>query len=226
MVDFERLQQKIGYKFKDVSLLKHALTHKSYNRLHYERLEFVGDAILDYVIALVLYCQYPDVPEGELSKMRSALVNQNVLYEIALKLDLGQYLFIGEGEEQSGGRNKVSILADVLEAIFAAISFDADFLLAKKVITNLYQSHLQLAQQLTAKDYKSQLQEYLQAQNMTVPLYKVIDASGPEHNALFKVECVVRELNIRFVDSGKTKKEASQNAAAKVLQYLQGQGKK
>src|SRR5579862_4636561 len=127
MQDITELQQQLGYSFKDISLLKCALTHKSYGKPNYERLEFVGDGILDYVIALSLYHRYPDLSEGELSKVRAALVNQEALCQIAKQLNLGGYMLLGDGEIKSGGRSRASILADVLEAIFAAISLDANF---------------------------------------------------------------------------------------------------
>src|SRR3990167_4034077 len=134
MANLHELQQKLAYKFTNIALLKQALTHKSYNARNYERLEFVGDGVLNYVIALMLYYKYPSLSEGELSKMRSALVNQEKLAEVATDLSLGGYLFLGDGEEKTNGRTRPSILADSLEAIFAAISLDSNFNSAKIVI--------------------------------------------------------------------------------------------
>lgn len=220
MQDIQLLQQRLGYFFKDVSLLRRALTHKSYGKLHYERLEFVGDGILDYVIALILYQSYPDLPEGDLSKIRAALVNQEVLCELALSIKLGDYLLLGDGEEKSGGRTRASILADTLEAIFAAVSFDASIGEAQQVILDLYQVKLMHAVDLIAKDSKSILQEYLQARKIDLPEYSIVEIFGPDHDTIFKVECRIEELGVDIVAQGKTKKEASQAAAFKVLSII------
>ncbi len=219
-MDIHQLQVKINYTFKDLSLLKQALTHRSYGRYNYERLEFVGDGILDYVIALNLFNRYPDYSEGELSKMRAALVNQESLVEIAQLLDLGSYLFIGDGEEKSKGRSRHSILADCLEAIFAAISLDASFEVAKRVIEELYRVKLSNTDNLILKDSKSLLQEILQAKKVGVPDYRVIELTGPDHDTVFNVECVIHTLDIKVSAKGKTKKEASQLAAEKALQLV------
>lgn len=222
MANFDELQQKLNYQFKNVALLTQALTHKSHGKLNYERFEFVGDSILDYVVALNLYNQYPDLAEGELSKMRSALVNEATLVEIAQELELGKYLFLEHGEEKSGGRFRASILADSVEAIFAAISFDSDFHRVKAVIEQVYAAKLINAHTLVLKDNKSMLQEYLQERKLATPKYDTVEMIGPDHNAVFKVACTIPQLDIYVTARGKTKKEASQLAAYEVLNILKG----
>ena len=220
MVDIKQLQQNLNYTFKDVSLLTRAVTHRSYGRPNNERMEFVGDGILDYVVALYLYNHYPDLAEGELSKLRASLVNQASLVDIALEIDLGEHLLLGDGEIKSGGRKRASILADSLEAVFAAVSFDGSFYDAKDLIERLYQSKLKNPEILNFKDNKSLLQEYLQSLKLGLPIYKVVSLSGPEHDMVFSVECSVIEMGISAVATGKGKKQASSFAAEKVLQII------
>lgn len=220
MPNLTRLQEELNYKFVRIELLKQALTHRSSSSRNYERLEFVGDGILDYVIAVNLFHKYPNLAEGELSKMRSALVNQDTLVDIAGQIKLGQYLSLGDGEEKSGGRTRPSILADSLEAIFAAISFDSDFVNAKLTIEALYKDKLQDVDMLVLKDSKSLLQEYLQARKLNPPEYRIVAATGPDHDSVFCVECVVKELDLKILAKGKSKKEASRSAAAKALQLI------
>ncbi len=220
MADLKQLQQNLNYIFKDVSLLIRAITHRSYGKPNNERMEFVGDGILDYVVALYLYNNYPTLAEGELSKLRASLVNQASLVDIALDVDLGEYLLLGDGEIKSGGRKRASILADSLEAVFAAVSFDGSFYDAKDLIERLYQNKLKNPEILNFKDNKSLLQEYLQSLKMGLPLYKVVSLSGPEHDMIFSVECTVAEMEISAIATGKGKKQASSVAAEKVLNII------
>lgn len=220
MANFVELQELLAYQFNDISLLRQAVTHRSYGRPNNERLEFVGDGVLDYVIALNLYELYPGLSEGELSKMRAALVNQNGLVEIAEQLNLGQYLFLGDGELKSGGRERPSILADALEAILAAISLDSNFEKVKQVIERLFYYPLREQQSGKTKDYKTILQEYIQAKRYRLPIYEIIERIGPDHNMLFKVECYIEELGLKAQGSGKGKKQASQSAAHNLLNLL------
>ena len=220
ITDISKLQNVLGYVFKDISLLSRALTHKSVGKPNYERLEFVGDGILDYAIALMLYQRYPDLSEGQLSKMRAGLVNKDTLSELASSICLGDYLLLGDGEEKSGGRDRPSILADTLEAIFAAISFDTDISNSVAVIGKLYQNKLINADSLINKDSKSILQEYLQLHKIDVPFYNVVELVGPDHNTIFKVECCIDKLKIKVVAEGKTKKEASQKSAYLALEII------
>lgn len=220
MDDWNLLEQSLGYSFKNIDLLKQALTHRSKSNINYERLEFVGDGILDYVVALNIYERYQHLAEGDLSKIRSALVNQESLFEIAGEIHLGRYLLLGDGEAKSGGRNRPSILADSMEAIFAAISFDADFANAKKVIEKLFANKITHAEMLVLKDSKTLLQELVQANKYDLPEYHIIEILGPDHDSIFRVECVIKELNLRVEALGKSKKIASQNAAKEILSHL------
>ncbi len=219
-MNFKALENKIQYTFNDTKLLTIALTHRSYSRNNYERLEFLGDSLLDYNISLELYYLYPDLSEGELSKLRSALVNEQTLVEIANYLEIGNYLLLGDGEIKNNGRNRPSILADVVEALIAAVSIDGSVYAAQTVIKLLYKERLHNVLSYLNKDSKSLLQEYLQARKLEVPIYNIIESTGPLHDALFTIECEIRELNIKVTATGKTKKESSQNAATKMLQKL------
>ena len=224
MNDLLLLQEQLNYNFDNINLLKKALTHKSYSKDNYERLEFVGDGILDYAIALELYNKFNTLDEGSLSKLRSTLVNQQTLVDIAQKISLGSYLYLGDGEEKTNGRQRPSILADSLEAIFAAINFDSNINEAIRVIRLLYVNKLQDIKTLVINDYKSELQEYLQAKKILLPTYEIKSVTGPDHEATFYVECVISELNLRFGSFAKTKKEASQLAAKIMLENLKRRG--
>jgi ribonuclease III len=220
MNDMTKLQAVLEYMFNDLSLLRLALTHRSYSRQNNERMEFVGDGILDYVIAMNLYNRYPNLTEGSLSKIRAALVNQDTLVEIAVKMGLGQYLLLGDGEERSGGRKRPSILADCLEAIFAAVAFDSSCIQSARVIERLYEEYLDNAEHLISKDFKSILQEYLQGRKINLPIYELRGTDGPDHNSVFHVECLIPELGIKVPAMGRSKKEASQIAAEKALAQI------
>lgn len=219
-MNYTLLEDKLQYKFKNRNLLINALTHRSYSRDNYERLEFLGDSLLDYMVSHELYLLYPNISEGQLSKVRATLVNQSSLVEIAHDLDLGGYLFLGDGEIKTNGRERPSILADVVEAIFAAISLDSDIYHAQTTIKVLYKNYFKNALSSLTKDSKSILQEYLQAQKIEVPVYTVVASTGPLHDALFTIQGVIASLNIKVVATGKTKKEASQNAALKIIEQL------
>ncbi len=220
MNDLIKLQEILDYKFNDIALLQLALTHRSYSRQNNERLEFVGDGILDYVIAMNLYNRYPHLSEGSLSKIRASLVNQNALLEIASEMDLGKYLLLGPGEERSGGRKRPSILADCLEALIAAVAFDSTPIQATRVIERLFEEYLDNAEHLITKDFKSILQEYVQSRKMSLPSYELRGIDGPDHNSVFIVECVIPELGIKVPARGRSKKEASQVAAEKALAQI------
>lgn len=220
MKKLQLLQDRLEYYFKDISLLRQALTHRSFGKDNNERLEFVGDGILDCVIALNLYLKFPELPEGELSKMRAALVNQDGLVEIGGALGLGEYLRLGDGEIKSGGRQRPSIVADCVEAIFAAIFLDGGFDSVHKTIEKLFVGKID-RDILPLKDYKTQLQEIVQALHLDLPVYEIIETSGPEHEMVFTVECRLSALDLIAVGIGKGKKQASQAAAYKLLQLLQ-----
>src|SRR5579863_4639165 len=215
MYNYIKLQKTLAYNFNDLSLLKLALTHKSYSRNNNERMEFVGDGILDFIIAMNLFSRYPEYTEGDLSKARGALVSEDTLAEIATKVGLGQFLLLGTGEEKSGGRMRPSILADCMEAIFAAVTLDSSYVQATRVIEKLFDEYLDNVEILISKDYKSILQEYVQSRKMGLPVYNLSGTDGPAHNMVFHVECVIPELKIKVVAQGRNKKEASQVAAEK-----------
>lgn len=221
MKDLNSLEQVLNYHFKDIKLLEQALTHRSKSEINYERLEFVGDGILDYVIALNLFQKYPQLKEGDLSKIRAALVNQDSLAIIAKSINLNKFLCLGDGEEKSGGRDRESILADSLEAIFAAISLDSSAENARILIEKLFANKLVNASELLLKDGKSLLQEYLQGKKYNLPEYHIIDISGPDHNSTFTVECVIKELKLKVMATGKSKKDASGKAALLALKKIE-----
>jgi ribonuclease-3 len=215
-----KLQTKLNYFFKDQSLLQQALTHRSYGKVNNERLEFLGDSVLGYVIANYLYQQHPNLSEGELHKVKSNLVNQKTLAELAKNLDLGQCLYLDNNEDIQGGRDKASIISDSLEAIFAAISLDSNLIQAQQVIVELFCSQLERITNLVIKDHKTLLQEYLQEKKLSLPRYEIIETFGPDHASTFKIECFVEDLNLRMIGIATTKKEASQIAAQKILTLL------
>lgn len=222
MMKLSDLEEQINYQFKDLQLLRKAVTHRSFGKPNNERLEFVGDGILDCVIALNLYELYPDLPEGQLSKMRAALVNQDSLVEIAEQINLGHYMYLGDGELKSGGRSRPSILADCLEALIAAIMLDSDFASSRAVIERLFYYPLREQQNGKTKDFKTLLQEYVQSKRLSLPRYQITAMTGPEHDTVFKIECAIDELNLRSWGEGKGKKQASQNAAQNLLELLKG----
>lgn len=216
-----RLEQAIGHTFSDSLLLLTALTHRSHSSPHNERLEFLGDSILNGVIARALFDRFPDVPEGDLSRLRANLVRQDSLHQLALSLSLGKYLRLGEGELKSGGSQRPSILADALEALFGAIWLDAGFDAASAVIVRLY------AQMLSAivpgqpmKDAKTRLQEFLQGKRLPLPRYSLTGTEGEAHAQLFRIACEIDTLKIRAEGSGGSRRAAEQMAAERALERL------
>src|SRR6478735_8068538 len=184
------LQTRLGHAFKDAALLQQALTHRSHSSLHNERLEFLGDSVLNCVVASLLFERYNKIDEGDLSRLRANLVKQQTLYEIAQRLELSQYLRLGEGELKSGGFRRPSILADTVEAIFGAVFLDAGFEAARRVIVRQYQPVLASVDPKTlGKDAKTLLQEFLQGRKLALPLYTVVATHGAAHSQQFEVEC-------------------------------------
>lgn len=215
------LQERLGYVFADETFLKTALTHRSYGSRHNERLEFLGDAVLDCVIALLLYERYADLDEGVLSRMRSSLVRQEALFEVAQKIAVSAFLRMGEGELKAGGFNRPSILADAMEALFGAIFLEAGFPTVQQVIRRLFLPFLdRIDPQTFGKDAKTQLQEYLQGNHMALPEYHVIATHGAAHNQEFDVECLVPKLDIRVAGSGSSRRGAEQEAAKQALELI------
>jgi len=214
-----RLCTNLGYVFQQPGLLEEALTHRSASPRHNERLEFLGDALLNLVIADYLFQRYPQASEGELSRLRANLVKGEALAELARGLNLGQSLRLGQGELRSGGPQRESILADALEAIFAAVYLDGGLESCRRLILHLYQDELEgLASAGELKDPKSRLQEYLQAHQQPLPVYTVLEIRGEPHLQSFTVECAV--AGCRAVAVGSSRRKAEQDAARQVLEQL------
>jgi ribonuclease-3 len=216
------LQNRLGHTFKDATLLQQALTHRSHSSLHNERLEFLGDSILNCVVASLLFDRYNKIDEGDLSRLRANLVKQQSLYEIAQRLDLSQFLRLGEGELKSGGFRRPSILADTLEALFGAIFLDAGFNAARDVIRSLYIPILDTVDPKTlGKDAKTLLQEYLQGKKIPLPQYNVVATHGAAHNQEFEIECLVPKLEIQVFGTGGSRRAGEQAAAKLALEAVQ-----
>lgn len=215
-----RLCRRLGYEFKIPAFLKQALTHRSASSKNNERFEFLGDSILSMVISHALFERFPDQNEGQLSRLRAHLVKGEMLAKIALELELGDYLYLGQGELKSGGFRRASTLADALEAIFAAIFFDGGFNAAQEIILKLYHSRLDDPDlNDTLKDAKTQLQEYLQSKKSPLPEYTLINVVGDEHEQMFYVQCVVGSQSTQ--GHAETRRKAEQIAAKQLLQKLQ-----
>jgi ribonuclease-3 len=208
----------LDHAFNDPNLLRQALTHRSYGIPHNERLEFVGDAILNCVVALSLYERYPALPEGELSRVRAHLVNKETLAQVARRLDLGASIRLGEGELRSGGADRSSILADAMEAVFGAVFLDAGFAAARRTVDAVYADLLRDADPAAlGKDPKTRLQEWLQGQRLSVPEYAIVATTGEAHAQQFAVECRIAGLSIVAAGTGASRRAAEQDAAAKAL---------
>ena len=209
------IERRLGYRFSNAVLLRQALTHRSHGVPHNERLEFLGDALLNFVIARLLFQQFTASPEGDLSRLRAGLVNQHALSELAASLSLGDHLRLGEGELKSGGFRRPSILADAFEALIGAIFLDGGFAAAEKVLTELYRPLLTAIDPQSSgdKDPKTRLQEYLQGRRLALPQYSIVSVIGEAHEQLFRVECAIAELSIRSRGEGPTRRAAEQQAA-------------
>lgn len=213
-LSLEKFCFNLGYHFVRSELLLEALTHRSHSALHNERLEFLGDAVLNCAIAGVIYKSFPDLSEGYLSRLRASLVNQNALSEMALNLQLDQLIRLGEGELKSGGSHRPSILADAFEAVLGAIYLDSDFMRAESVIAKLYDPLIRkIDLDSQSKDPKSQLQEFLQSHRLALPEYTVVATSGKAHKQKFQVECVLTAFNIKTLGEGSSRRSAEQAAA-------------
>lgn len=217
----ERLESRLDYRFRDPSLAQTALTHRSLAHEqqgddHYERLEFLGDAVLGMVAAEWLYRRYPDRPEGDLSRLKSHLVSAPVLARYADCLELGDLLLLGLGEERSGGRQKPSLLADSLEALFGAVYLDGGLVAVTPVIETFLLASESRGEKAFGQDAKTKLQELLQSRGWPLPRYRLVNEAGPDHSKTFTVECWVRE-QVAGSGSGASKKLAEQRAAAVAL---------
>jgi len=210
---------RLGYQFNDPGLLRQALTHRSHSAPHNERLEFLGDGVLNCVIASLLYERFPHLPEGDLSRLRANLVNQDTLSQIAAALDRGGELLLGEGELKSGGFRRPSILADSLEAVVGAIFLDGGFERAAMAIRGIYAPLLEeLDPDRLGKDPKTLLQEHLQGRRLPLPQYNVVHVRGEAHEQQFQVECVIPDLDIRTPGEGQSRRSAEQSAARRAYE--------
>ncbi len=218
-----RLEQKLGYKFQNKDLLIRAITHRSAGSRHNERLEFLGDSILSLVIAEVLYHRFPNVSEGDMSRMRATLVREKTLAELAREFVLGDYLILGPGELKSGGYRRESILADTVEALIGAIYLDSNLEAIRGLLLNWYNERLDsIRPGVEQKDPKTRLQEFLQGRRRPLPTYAVTDVKGEAHNQQFTVECVIDDIESAFVGIGSSRRKAEQAAAEKALeQFIQ-----
>ncbi len=219
--DLARVERAIGYQFDSKQLLGQALTHRSFSSTNNERLEFLGDGILNFVVAERLYKQFPEASEGELSRLRASLVKQKTLAEIARELKLGDYLIMGTGELKSGGFNRDSILSDVVEAIVGAVFLEAGFETTAELLGKMYGgrfSELSIAQ--AEKDAKSRLQEWLQGKKLPLPEYEVLKVEGESHDQKFTVRLKLSVLDEAIETSGSSRRAAEQGAADLALNYI------
>ncbi len=211
----------IGHQFAQPELLTQALTHRSYGPLNNERLEFLGDGVLNFIIAHQLYLRYPSLSEGDLSRLRAYLVKEPTLCEIANRLNLGECLRLGEGELKNAGWRRPSVLADAIEAIVGAVFMDAGFAAAEAVVLRLFESlFAEIDPKAIGKDAKSQLQEHLQGRKMDLPQYKVVDIQGEAHCQIFHVSCEIAKLSIKTQGQGNSRRVAEQQAAQLAFQAL------
>jgi len=216
------LTKHLPYKFVETNLLTQALTHRSYSAQNNERLEYLGDGALNFIIANQLYQRFPALDEGDLSRLRAQLVKEATISEIALSLDLGDALKLGEGELKSAGWRRPSILADALEAIIGAVYLDGGFAAAEALVLHLYADKLNtIDPKVIDKDPKSLLQELLQGKKVAVPEYAVVHTGGEAHAQVFIVECFIQKMDIRTVGEGTSRRIAEQKAAQLALLELE-----
>jgi ribonuclease-3 len=215
------LQERLQHRFGQPALLQLALTHRSFSGQHYERLEFLGDSVLNLSISQILYLALGDLSEGELSRIRANLVRQETLHQLAVDLGLPGLVRLGEGELRSGGVQRPSILADALEALIGAVFLDAGFDAANALVQRLY-DRVQITPHMPAntKDAKTELQEWLQGRRLKLPLYRVIDTHGAAHQQVFEVECEVPELGLRQRGRGPSRRAGEQAAAQSMLEAI------
>ena len=215
-----QLQVRIKHNFKDSSLIERAVTHRSFSADHNERLEFLGDAVLNLAVAHLLYAQLTELPEGDLSRVRASLVKQETLHQLALTLDIPACLKLGEGELKSGGQRRPSILADTLEALIGAVFLDAGYDVAEKLVHSLFENVEINPGMAAAKDPKTELQEWLQGRKLQLPQYSVVATSGAAHRQIFDVACDIPELSLSQHGSGSSRRAGEQAAAAAMLEIL------
>ena len=212
------LQRRLQHEFSNAALLTQALTHRSFSADHYERLEFLGDSVLNLAVSDLLYIRLGDLPEGDLSRVRANLVKQDTLHLLAVGLGLPDVMRLGEGEVRSGGQKRPSILADTLEAIIGAVYLDAGFAAAQALVHRLYKDvEINPAMDAIGKDAKTELQEWLQGRKMKLPLYKVVATIGAAHKQSFDMKCEIPELRLSERGIGGSRRSGEQAAAAAML---------
>ncbi|MFT4193331.1 MAG: ribonuclease III [Ottowia sp.] len=222
----EDLQSRLHYAFNDLRLLAQALTHRSHSADHNERLEFLGDSVLNLAVAHMLFEALGELPEGDLSRVRAQLVRQDSLHGLALDLGLPSLLRLGEGELRSGGQRRPSILADALEAVIGAVYLDGGFGAADALVRRLFDRvEISPALSAAAKDAKTALQEWLQGRKMPLPQYDVVQVLGAAHRQTFEVACTVAQLALRALGQGASRRAAEQAAAAAMLEALRSSSK-
>ena len=220
-MSLDSLINGIGYQFQAPALLTQALTHRSFSGNNNERLEFLGDGALNFIIANQLYMRFAKLPEGDLSRLRAQLVKEATLAEIAFSLNIGESLKLGEGELKSAGWRRPSILADALEAIVGAVYIDGGYAAAETLVLKLFEQKLSnIDPKIIDKDAKSLLQEYLQGRKIDLPDYNVLSIEGEAHAQTFKMECVIQKLNISTVGEGTSRRVAEQHAAQLALEAI------
>jgi ribonuclease-3 len=220
------LQDRLQHKFVNPALLLRAVTHRSFSADHYERLEFLGDSVLNLAVSDLLYARLSALPEGDLSRIRANLVKQDTLHVLALELGLPVVMRLGEGEARSGGSQRPSILADVLEALIGAVYLDAGYDVAKSLVQRLFKGvEINPTMQAIGKDPKTELQEWLQGRKMNLPLYRVAGTQGAAHKQTFDVECEIIELQLSERGTGGSRRAGEQAAAAAMLQTLKAKAK-
>ncbi|MDR2164736.1 MAG: ribonuclease III [Zoogloeaceae bacterium] len=216
------LEAAMGYCFTDRALLRMALTHRSFGVPHNERLEFLGDSVLNCVMAAALFARFTELPEGDLSRLRAHLVKQDALHQVALDLHLGNHLRFGDGERQSGGKTRPSILADALEALFGAIYLEAGFECAGRVIRRLFATQFDaLAPGQSLKDAKTRLQEWLQGRHFPLPCYQLLETRGAAHKQVFHIACRLEKPDLETEGEGNSRRLAEQAAATRALEILE-----
>ena len=220
------LQGRLQYEFKSPNLLTQALTHRSFSSDHYERLEFLGDSVLNLAVSDLLFERLRALPEGDLSRIRANLVKQDTLHQLALDLGLPAVMRLGEGEARSGGHQRPSILADTLEAIIGAVYLDAGYTVAQSLVQRLFKAvEINPTMQAIGKDPKTELQEWLQGRKMNLPLYSVVNTQGAAHKQTFVVQCEIMELQLSERSTGGSRRAGEQAAAAAMLQIIKAKTK-
>ena len=220
------LQRRLQHEFTNAGLLSRAVTHRSFSADHNERLEFLGDSVLNLAVADLLFERLSALPEGDLSRIRANLVKQDTLHQLAVDLGLAEVIRLGEGEARSGGQNRPSILADALEAVIGAVYLDAGFVAAQSLVHRLFKA-VEVNPQMEAigKDPKTELQEWLQGRKMKLPSYRVVGTLGAAHKQTFDVECEINELNFSERGIGGSRRAGEQAAAAAMLQTIKAKVK-